>query len=116
LNKYPTTSVKDKVPQEEWGGTKLNVSHFRIFGCISFANIHEELRKKLDKKSEKCIFMGYSEQSKSHRLYNLVTKKFLVSGDVKVLENKSWREKENETLASKNPMHKIDEQIENSNQ
>jgi transposase InsO family protein len=28
LNRSPTTSVKDKVPQEAWSGTKLNVSHF----------------------------------------------------------------------------------------
>jgi transposase InsO family protein len=42
LNRSPTTSVKDKVPQEAWSGTKLNVSHFRIFGCIAFAHIPEE--------------------------------------------------------------------------
>jgi hypothetical protein len=37
------------------------------------------MRKKLDNMSEKCIFIGYSEQSKAYRLYNPVTKKFLVS-------------------------------------
>jgi hypothetical protein len=46
LNRSPTISVKDKVPQEAWSGTKLNVSHFRIFGCIAFAHVLEELRKK----------------------------------------------------------------------
>jgi hypothetical protein len=28
LNRSPTTSVKDKVPQEAWSGPKLNVSHY----------------------------------------------------------------------------------------
>jgi hypothetical protein len=116
LNRSPTTSVKDKVPQEAWSGTKLNVSHFKIFGCIAFAHIPEELRKKLDNRSEKCIFIGYSEQSKAYRLYNPVTKKFLVSRDVKFLENKSWSEQENVTLDSQNPLHQIDEQTENSEQ
>jgi hypothetical protein len=32
LNRSPTTSVKMKVPQEAWSGTKLNVSHLRTFG------------------------------------------------------------------------------------
>jgi hypothetical protein len=48
LNISPTTSVKMKVPQEAWSGTKLNLSHLRTFGCISFTHIPSELRKKLD--------------------------------------------------------------------
>jgi len=66
LNRSPTTGVKDKVPQEAWSGTKLNVSHFIIFGCIVFSDVPEKLRKKLDNRSEKCIFIGYNEQYKSY--------------------------------------------------
>jgi transposase InsO family protein len=58
LNRSPTTSVKMKVPQEAWSGTKLNVAHLRTFGCITYAHIPSELRKKLDVRSEKCIFTG----------------------------------------------------------
>jgi hypothetical protein len=39
LNRSPTTSVKMKVPQEAWSGTKLNVAHLRTFGCIAFSHI-----------------------------------------------------------------------------
>ena len=48
LNRSPTTSVKDKVTQEAWSGSKLKVSHFRVFGCVSFAHVTQVLRKKLD--------------------------------------------------------------------
>jgi hypothetical protein len=58
LNRSPTTSVKMKVPQEAWSGTKLNVVHLRTFGCIAFAHIPSELRRKLDDRSEKCIFLA----------------------------------------------------------
>lgn len=92
LNPSPTSSVKDKVPQEAWSGMKSGVSHFRVFGCVAYAHIPEELRKKLDDRSEKCIFIGYSEQSKAYRLYNPVTKKFLVSRDVNFLEDKAWED------------------------
>ncbi|CAL8157460.1 unnamed protein product [Prunus armeniaca] len=44
---------------------------------------HNAVRNKLDDKSEKCIFIGYSERSKAYKLYNPKTKKFLVSRDVR---------------------------------
>ena len=35
-------------------------------------------------------FLGYIEQSKAYKIYNPVTKKFVLSRDVKFFENKSW--------------------------
>ena len=46
--------------------------------------------KKLDKKSEPCVFTGYSEQHKAYMLYNPVTKKVVVSRDVKFIDDKCW--------------------------
>jgi transposase InsO family protein len=89
LNSSPTTSLKMKVPQEAWSGTKLNVSHLKTFGCIAYTHIASELRNKMDDRSEKCIFTGYSETSKAYRLYNPISKKNLKetdSRDVKFLE------------------------------
>jgi len=61
LNKSPTIALQYIVPQEAWNGNKVNVSHFRIFGSIAFSHVLEKLRKKLDDRSGKCIFVGYSE-------------------------------------------------------
>jgi len=55
LNISPTSSFQDTVPQEAWDGKKVNVSHFRIFGSISFSHDLENLRKKLDDRSERCL-------------------------------------------------------------
>ena len=60
LNRIPTTSMKDRIPQEAWSGMKHYVSHFRIFGCVSSTLVLAELRRKLDDKSVKCILIGYS--------------------------------------------------------
>jgi hypothetical protein len=87
MNRFPTTSFKMKVPQEACSGTELNFSHLKTFGCIAFTHIPSELRKKLDDRSEKCIFVGYSETSKAYRLYNPISKKLILSRDVKFLEN-----------------------------
>ena len=75
LNSSPTMSVKDKVPQEAWSNKKHNVSHLRVSGCIAYAHVPTENRKKLDNKGERCIFVGYSEQSKADKLYNPITKR-----------------------------------------
>jgi hypothetical protein len=87
LKRYPTTSIKMKVPQEAWSGTKINVAHLRSFGCITFTHVPSELRKKPDDRSEKCNFFYYSETSKAYKLYNLISKKLILSRDVKFLEN-----------------------------
>ena len=36
----------------------------------------------MDDKDEKCIFLGASEQSKAYKLYNLITKKIVISRDI----------------------------------
>ena len=60
MNWYSTKSVKNKVPQEAWTGMNHSVSHLKFFGCVAYAHIPDELRKKLDNKGHKCIFVGYS--------------------------------------------------------
>ena len=46
------------------------------------SNALPELRKKLDPKSEKCIFVGYPDGTKGFKLYNIQTKKFVRSRSV----------------------------------
>ena len=96
LNRSPTTKLNLKFPQEAWSGTKLNVAHLRTFGCIAYTHIPSELRKKLDDRSEKCIFIGYSETSKAYKIYNPIPKKLILSRDVKFLENQFWNDSKNQ--------------------
>ena len=81
-------SVQDNIPEEAWSGTKTSVAHLRNFGSVAFAHIPDELKGKSDKKSERCIFIGYSEQHKAYKLYNPVTKKLMMSKDVNFIEDK----------------------------
>ncbi|XP_068663053.1 uncharacterized protein [Aristolochia californica] len=46
--------------------------------------------KKLDDKSLQCVLLGMSEESKAYRLYDLVSKKIVVSRDVAFEENECW--------------------------
>ena len=66
------------------------MDHFKIFGCIAYAHILDAKRSKLDNKGEKCIFFGVSNRSKAHKLYNPITKKFVISRDVIFYEESTW--------------------------
>lgn len=80
-------------PEEAWNGRILSVKHFKIFGCIAYAHIPNQKRKKLDEKGEKgekCIFLGISEQSKAYKLYNPITKKNVISCNVIFDEERFW--------------------------
>ena len=90
MNWFPTKSVNNKVPQEAWTSMNHSVSHLKFFGCVAYAHVPDELRKKLDKKGHKCIFVGYSEDTKAYKLYDLVTRKVIISRDVQFVENESW--------------------------
>ena len=82
--------MKNKVPQEAWIGINHSVSHLNFFGCVTYAHVPDELRNKLDKKGQKCIFVGYSEDTKAYKLYDPVTRKLIISHDVQFIENESW--------------------------
>jgi len=62
---------------------KPSYNHLHIFGCEAFAHVPKELRKKLDPKSQKCIFMGYGEtREMGYHLWDPESKKIIRSHDV----------------------------------
>ena len=61
-----------------------------MFGCVAYAHVSGQLRKKIDDKAEKYIFIGYSHETKGYKLYNPKTKNVIVSRDVTFDENCVW--------------------------
>ena len=90
LNRRPTKSVKDKTPIEAWNGKKPSAKHLRVFGSICYIHIPDVKRHKLEDKTIRGIFLGYSNISKGYRVYNLQTKKLVISRDVEVYDYASW--------------------------
>ncbi|MCO5601947.1 hypothetical protein L7F22_056073 [Adiantum nelumboides] len=86
LNRCPTRALKTITPYESWYDRKPSVSYLRVFGCLAYAHIPQQLRGKLDDKAVKCIFVGYSSGSKGYRLYNPATNKIFESRDVIFVE------------------------------
>ena len=78
-NRCPTKSVCEKTLEEAWSERRPSIRHLRVFGCIAYAHVSNQLRKKLDDKGEKCIFIGYDTDSKAYKLYNPETKNIIIS-------------------------------------
>ena len=65
-NRSPTKSISDSTPYES---RKATANHLKVFGCVAYAHISKEERRKLDPKAKKCILLGYGTTVKGYRLY-----------------------------------------------
>ena len=77
LKSFPTTRLISIVPP-------------KIFGCSVFVHINQQHRSKLDPRSLKCIFLGYSANKKGYKCYSSVTRKFYNSMDVTFFETQPY--------------------------
>jgi hypothetical protein len=87
VNHTPTKALKNKTSEKSWNKTKPDVRHFCVFGSISWAHIPDEKRKASQPKSEKCIFVGYSEDFKGYILLQSHCNEIIIRRDVKFDEN-----------------------------
>ena len=44
--------------EEAWTEKEVNLNHLFTFGWISYVHVELDLRRKLDPKSKRCIFIG----------------------------------------------------------
>ena len=96
-NRSWTKSVSMKTPFEAFTGRKPGVRHLKVFGCVCYIHIPDQLRQKLDDKAEIGVFMGYGSCEKGYRIYVPKSKKIVLSRSVVFDETRmhAWKE-ENE--------------------
>ena len=92
-NRCPTRAVEEKTPFESLTGEKPSVGHLKVFGCAAYCHIPKDNRNKLDSKSQKCVFLGYSENRK---VIDCLISRNIFSRDVIFNETASGFEKEND--------------------
>jgi hypothetical protein len=99
-NRTPTSITGDKTPEEVWSGEKPSVKHLRVFGSDAYFHVPRELRSKLDPKSKRCIFVGYSLTSKGYRVWDPIDNKIRVSRDLVVLEQFVTQARDNDAAST----------------
>ena len=51
MNRTPITVVHDVMPKEKFSERKLDLAHLKVFGCIAYVHVPNELPTKLDPKA-----------------------------------------------------------------
>jgi transposase InsO family protein len=90
MNRTPATTVHGMTPEEKYSGRKPDLSHLKVFGCITYVHVLDELQTKLDSKAKKCVFIGYSLEQKGYKCSNPITREMRVSKDVVFNEMSNW--------------------------
>eukprot|EP00253_Pinus_taeda_P024683 PITA_24683 len=85
-NRCPTKAVMNRIPEEAWSGQKQTVTHMRVFGCVAYAHVPDQLRRKLDR------MCSFEDEAWDGSLEKTVNVKTIVS-----------HEEEQEEKAANNP-------------
>ena len=109
INRSPSTAIGLKTPMEMWQGKPPNYSSLHIFGCPVYVMYNSQKRTKLDPKSRKCIFLGYTDGVKGYRLWDPTARKVVVSRDVIFAEDELQKEQENDSTIKEITTVQIDE-------
>jgi transposase InsO family protein len=82
-NRLPHRGVLvNKTPEEIYTGVRPSVAHLRVFGCAAFVLVPESERDKLAPKTKRCVFLGYTAEPTTYRLFCPDTGKMLTSRNV----------------------------------
>jgi hypothetical protein len=112
VNRSPSSTLDDKNPHEVWSGKNPSLQHLRVLGSDAYVYVPKENRSKLDKKAEKCIFIGYKDGVKGYKLWNLETEKIVYSQDVVFREVKDVSKQE--FLPTQNEPEKIELELDDA--
>ena len=108
LNRTGKSSVVGKSPFEIWFNAIPKLDHLRIFGSEVYVHVPKERRQKWDSKSEKCVFVGYSENVKAYRVWSPTQNRIKVSRDVIFKESVEDPRNPQVTVKTTNPIEKHD--------
>ena len=100
-----------KTTYEIWNGKKPKVKYFQVFGSKCYILNDRENLGKLDAKSDEGIFLGFSTNSRSYRVYNKRTKTVMESINVKIDDAITKLEMidDGEGLSTKEPTVEVEE-------
>ncbi|GFU05691.1 retrovirus-related Pol polyprotein from transposon RE1, partial [Trichonephila clavipes] len=82
-------------------GRKPSVLHLIPFGCLAYAGVPKQIRKKFDMSAKMGIMMGYAQRTKGYRIWLIDENKLIETINVRFDENKrgiNFRQKVNSNL------------------
>ena len=67
INRIPTKILEDQSRFEVLNKSRLVLDHLRVFGCVCFVLVQDEIRNKLEAKSTRAMFIRYSTTQKGYK-------------------------------------------------
>ncbi|KAF0703246.1 hypothetical protein AaE_015471 [Aphanomyces astaci] len=89
-NRVLHTSTGSKTPLELLTGRKPTLANMKVFGCIAYNMVKDPTKRdKLAPKATKCVMLGYCEDTKAYKLYDLPVETQKVTSGVHVTFSES---------------------------
>ncbi|GFU64284.1 retrovirus-related Pol polyprotein from transposon RE1 [Trichonephila clavipes] len=98
---YAWNRICHKDRLEKYSGRKPSVLHLIPFGCLAYAGVPKQIRKKFDMRAKMGIMMGYAQRTKGYRIWLIDENKLVETINVIFDENKrgvNFRQKVNSNL------------------
>ncbi|KAL9249371.1 Retrovirus-related Pol polyprotein from transposon TNT 1-94-like protein [Drosera capensis] len=92
INRGPSVPMGFKIPEEEWQGKEVSLSHLKVFGCVSYVRIKDADRDKLDPKARKRTFIGYGADDMGYRFWDDQNRKIIRRRDVTFNESMVYKD------------------------
>ncbi|CAN0886875.1 Retrovirus-related Pol polyprotein from transposon TNT 1-94 [Linum grandiflorum] len=86
INRQVTQILDQESPFQRLHRRLPDYSFLRVFGCVCYVLLPKKDRHKLDPKTTKCVFVGYSSQHKGYLCYDPNTRRMRISCHVVFLE------------------------------
>jgi transposase InsO family protein len=86
-NRCWSQRLKHKSPYMVLYQKAPDLRNLKVFGCVCYAQVPEAKRNKLNARAMRCVFLGYSTQSKAYIVQEIDSERVSVSRDVKFFEN-----------------------------
>ena len=112
INRGPSVPLDGGLPEEAWTGKEVNLSHLKVFGCISYVHVDAEKRDKLDSKSRKCTFIGYGSDEFGYRFWDEENRKIIRSRNV-IFNEKVMHKNKDKVHEDSNEYLELDDTSEN---
>lgn len=87
-NRSPVSKLDRKSPYQAWHGSAPDVGNFNRFGNEVYIMDRQPGKGKLEPRASHGIFLGYSEESKSYRIWVSEKRRVEISRDVKFIKKK----------------------------